>query len=128
MTFIGVTTGQSAAVRLFPRWAQELGLGGAQLAGCDLPIHAEPSQYRAVVQRIKEGAHERGALVTTHKIDLYESCRDLFDEVDQDAQLCGETSCLSKRGGRLRARATDPITAGKSLEEFFPKDPAEVLC
>ena len=26
-TFIGVTTGQSAATRLFPAWARELGLG-----------------------------------------------------------------------------------------------------
>lgn len=128
MTFIGVTTRQSAAMRLFPRWARELGLGDVKLAGCDLPIHAEPSQYREVVQRIKEGERERGALVTTHKIDLYESCRDLFDEVDHDAKLCGETSSLSKRSGRLRARATDPITAGKTLEEFLPQDPREVLC
>jgi shikimate 5-dehydrogenase len=128
VTFIGVTTGQSAAMRLFPRWAGELRLGDVRLTGCDLPIHAEPKRYREVVQRIKDGEHELGALVTTHKIHLYESCRDLFDEVDQNAELCGETSCLSKRGGRLRARATDPISAGKSLEEFLPKQPCEVLC
>jgi shikimate 5-dehydrogenase len=128
MTFIGVTTGQSAAMSLFPRWAKELGLGDVRLAGCDLPIHAEPRLYRDVVRRIKDGEHERGALVTTHKIDLYESCQDLFDEADEDAKLCGETSCLSKRAGRLRARATDPITAGKSLEEFLPIEPREVLC
>lgn len=128
MTFVGVTTGQSAAMRLFPRWARELGLGAVELAPCDLPIHAAPSRYRDVVQRIKEGAHERGALVTTHKIDLYEACRDLFDEIDENATLCGEASCLSKREGRLRARATDPITAGRSLEEFLPPKPGEVLC
>jgi shikimate 5-dehydrogenase len=93
-----------------------------------LPIHAGPQRYREVVQRIKAGAHERGALITTHKIDLFEACRDLFDEVDDYATLCGETSCLSKHGGRLRARATDPITAGKSLEEFLPEKPCEVLC
>jgi shikimate 5-dehydrogenase len=128
LTFIGVTTGQSAATRLFARWAAELGLRSVNFAGCDLPIHAEPQRYREVVQRIKAGAHERGALITTHKIDLFEACRDLFDEVDDYATLCGETSCLSKHGGRLRARATDPITAGKSLEEFLPEKPCEVLC
>lgn len=101
---------------------------GVDIAGCDLPIHAEPKRYREVVQRIKHGAHERGALITTHKIDLFEACRDLFDEVDDFAQLCGETSCLSKHGGGLRARATDPIAAGKSLEEFLPKEPCEVIC
>jgi shikimate 5-dehydrogenase len=128
LTFIGVTTAQSAATRLFPRWAGELGRNGVTLAGCDLPIHAEPQRYREVVQSIKDGAGELGALVTTHKIDLFEASRDLFDEVDENAELCGETSCLSKRAGRLRARATDPISAGKSLEEFLPKEPCEVLC
>jgi shikimate dehydrogenase len=77
--------------------------------------------------------HERGALVTTHKIDLFEACRDLFDGVDDNAELCGETSCLSKRGGLLYARATDPITAGRSLDEFLAADhwrttAGEVLC
>ena len=53
LTFIGVTTAQSAATRLFPRWAGELGRDGVTLAGCDLPIHAEPQRYREVVQSIK---------------------------------------------------------------------------
>jgi shikimate 5-dehydrogenase len=126
-TFIGVTTGQSAAMRLFPRWMEELGLRDVKLVGRDLPIHAEREQYRDVVQRIKNGARDRGGLVTTHKIDLFEACRDLFDEVDAYAQLCGEVSCLSKRGGRFRASAKDPIAAGRSLEEFWPNDRREVL-
>ena len=77
--------------------------------------------------------HERGALVTTHKIDLFEACRDLFDGVDESAALCGETSCLYKRGGLLRAQATDPVAAGRALGEFLPDDhwletAGEVLC
>jgi shikimate 5-dehydrogenase len=109
-------------MQLFPVWARELGLGDVQLVGCDLPIHAEREQYRDVVQRIKSDEHERGALVTTHKIDLFEACRDLFDRIDDSAELTGETSCLSKRDGLLWARATDTITAGRSLDEFIPED------
>lgn len=115
-------------MRLFPKWARELGLNDVTLAGCDLPIHAQPERYREVVQRIKADAHDRGALVTTHKIDLFDACRDLFDEVDAYAQLCGEVSCLSKRNGRLAARAMDPISAGKALEEFLPQNRCDVLC
>ena len=101
--------------------------------GCDLPIHAEPSRYRDLVQRIKTDEHERGALVTTHKIDLFDACRDLFDRIDESAALCGETSCLSKRDGLLFARATDPLAAGRALGEFLPQDHwqrtrGEVLC
>ena len=67
------------------------------------------------------------------KIDLYEACRDLFDYIDPLAELCGETSCLSKRDGKLRAHAKDPISAGKSLDEFLPpgyweRSGGEVLC
>lgn len=101
--------------------------------GCDLPIHAEPSRYRDLVQRIKTDERRRGALVTTHKIDLFEACRDLFDRIDESADLCGETSCLSKRDGLLFARATDPVAAGRALTEFLPEDHwqrtgGEVLC
>jgi shikimate 5-dehydrogenase len=103
------------------------------LVGHDVPIHAPREIYRDLVERIKGSEHERGALITTHKIDLFEACRDLFDRIDENAQLCGESSCLSKREGLLWARATDPISAGRSLREFLPEDhwrktSGEVLC
>ena len=100
----------------------ELGLEGVRLVGRDLPIHAPRDEYRDLVQDIKSDEHVRGALVTTHKIDLFEACRDLFDRIDENADLCGETSCLSKPGSLLVAKATDPISAGKSLDEFLPPD------
>ena len=133
LSFVGVTTGQSAATRLFPAWAKELGLHDVELLGHDLPIHAKREQYRELVERIKSDEHACGALITTHKIDLYEACRDLFDRIDESALLFGETSCLSKRDGMLCARATDLVSAGKSLDEFLPRDHfektgAEVLC
>src|SRR4029077_20272380 len=128
--FVGVTTGQSAATRLFPAWAKELGLRDVVLVGHDLPIHAEPEQYRGLVKGIKTDEHERGALITTHKIDLFEACRDLFDRIDESARLTGETSCLSKREGLLCARATDIVAARKALAELLPEDHwgREVLC
>jgi len=97
--------------------------------GCDLPIHAGAARYREAVGRIKSDPQERGALVTTHKIDLFDACRDMFDAVDQYALLCGETSCLAKREGQLVAFATDPISSGRALGEFYPEEGrGEVLC
>jgi shikimate 5-dehydrogenase len=119
-SFIGVTTGRSAILRVFPAWAEHLGLGNVVIVGHDLPIHAEPDRYREVVSAIKANPSDLGGLVTTHKIDLYEACRDLFDDVDPFAELCGETSCLSKRDGRFRAHAKDPISSGRALDEFVP--------
>src|SRR5690606_18077371 len=80
--FIGVTTGQSAIMQVFPAWAEYLRLQNVRLEGCDIPIGAPPERYRDVVQRMKADPAYLGALVTTHKIDLYNACRDLFDYID----------------------------------------------
>jgi len=117
-TFIGVTTGESAIRRVFPAWAEHLGLGNVDISGHDLSLHAPPSRYREVVEAIRSDPLELGGLVTTHKIDLFTACRDMFDFIDPYAELCGEVSSLSKRGGLFRAHAKDPISSGRSLDEF----------
>ncbi|WP_432488455.1 shikimate dehydrogenase family protein [Kineococcus sp. SYSU DK018] len=118
--FIGVTTGSSSIVRVFPRWAASLGLHEAGLNGVDLPLHAPDQEYRRVVEFIRDDPLSRGALVTTHKLDLYRACRDLFDATDRFAGLMAETSCLSKRSGRLLASAKDPVSSGLALDAILP--------
>jgi shikimate 5-dehydrogenase len=58
--------------------------------------------------------------VTTHKIDLFNACKDMFDYIDPYANLCGEVSCLSKKDGLFQAHAKDPIASGRALDEFVP--------
>ncbi|MBV9488564.1 MAG: shikimate dehydrogenase, partial [Verrucomicrobia bacterium] len=120
MYFIGVSTAQSSIVNVFPRWADFLEIPDARLTGVDFPLHAEPAAYRAVVEFIKADPLSQGALVTTHKIDLFSACQDLFDEIDPHARRLGETSCLSKADGKLIAHAKDPIASGLALEGFLP--------
>ncbi|MFC4242135.1 shikimate dehydrogenase family protein [Gryllotalpicola reticulitermitis] len=117
--FIGVTTGSSSIQRVFPAWAHELGLD-ARLQGIDLPLHAAADDYRRVVDFIAQDELSLGGLVTTHKIDLFRAARDRFDVIDELAQLMGETSCISKRGGRLISHAKDPISSGRALDAFVP--------
>ena len=117
--FVGVTTGASSIMRVFPAWAKHLGFGDVTIRGIDLPLQASPEAYRRVVDYIKHDPLSRGALVTTHKLDLYAACEDLFDETDDFARTMGETSCLSKRGGRLVCHAKDPITSGLAMERFL---------
>lgn len=115
--FIGVTTGSSSIMRVFPEWARHLKLGDCRLEGIDFPPHDEPQTYREAVQFIKQDPLSLGALVTTHKIDLLAACRDLFDELDPYARLTGEVSCISKHGEnfgampRTRSRAACPWKA-----------------
>ena len=138
MYFIGVTTSQSSVMRLFPLWAEVLGLHPAQLTGVDLPLHAEPNQYRQAVTQIKNDPLSLGALVTTHKIDLFQAASDMFDSLDGYAKLCQEVSCIVKRDGdhdksSLYGYAKDPINSALALQQFIApgywgRSGGEVLC
>ncbi|SDX54707.1 shikimate dehydrogenase family protein [Litoreibacter albidus] len=120
--FIGVTTGSSSIMKVFPKWADYLGLGDVEIRGIDLVPHDAPETYRAVVDFLKSDPLSLGALVTTHKLDLFAACRDMFDVIDSHAELMAETSCLSKRDGQLICHAKDPISSGLALDGFLPVD------
>jgi shikimate 5-dehydrogenase len=133
MYFIGVSTGQSAIRQVFPLWMTALGREEVRLQGIDLKLHDDPALYRQTVSEIKLDPLSLGALVTTHKIDLLEAARDLFDYLDAYAGLCGEISCISKRDGRLEGYAKDPVAAGLTLDTmlgagYFGRTGGQVLC
>jgi len=119
--FIGMSTGKSSIMKVFPKWAEHLGLGGTPIVGIDCKWHDDPAVYRKVVTFIKDDPHSLGGLVTTHKLDLLQACEDLFDELDPCAQTLGEISSISKRDGQLVGHAKDPITSGLSLEAIVPE-------
>lgn len=133
MHFIGVTTAQSRIMSLFPVWMGLLGLS-AEIVGRDLPIDGEPEAYRQAVAEIAADDEVHGALVTTHKVDVYRHAGDLFAKLDRWASLCGEVSCISKVDGQLVGHAKDPVTSWRSLQEILEPDhfdchpEAEVLC
>lgn len=120
--FIGVTTGQSSIMQVFPKWAEALKLSTTVIKGIDLPLHADPSEYRRVVEFLKNDPLSLGGLVTTHKLDLFSACKDMFDYIDPYAETLGEVSSISKRAGKLCAHAKDPISSGLALEAFVPEN------
>jgi shikimate dehydrogenase len=117
--FIGVSTKLSSIMRIFPLWADALGLPTRRIDGVDIRLDAEPGEYRQVVGRIAADPLDLGALVTTHKIAVAEHAGDLFDEFDELATTFGEISSIAKRGGRLIGSAKDPVTVRLALEEII---------
>jgi shikimate 5-dehydrogenase len=115
MYFIGVTTGSSSIMKVFPAWAEHLGLD-AVIRGIDFPPNDAPEHYAGAVEFIRNDPLSLGALVTTHKMNLLKAARGLFDSLDPYAATLHEVSSISKRGARLVGHAKDPITAGASLE------------
>lgn len=131
--FIGVTTGQSTMTRLFPCWASILGLGNAQLVGVDLPLQAPVERYREAVAQIKYDPLSMGALITTHKINLFNAAEDMFDAFDAYARLCREVDCISKRDGQLVALSMDPDGSRRAMQaipgpHYRGKGGGHVLC
>lgn len=122
MGFVGVSTGESSINKVFPLWARILNLPTDRLIGHDLPMDASREQYRDMVELIRDDPHHRGALVTTHKMNLFAAAEDLFDELDEFATSCREISSISKRGDRLIGQAKDPITVALALDDFLPQD------
>lgn len=120
--FIGVTTGKSSIMQVFPEWAKYLQLGECQITGIDFLQHDDPQKYREAVDFIKSDKLSMGALVTTHKIDLLKATRDRFDELNDFAESTGEISCIFKKDGKLIGHAKDPITSGLSMDAFIPEN------
>lgn len=119
--FIGVTTGHSSIMKVFPEWSKHMGLG-AVIKGIDIGIHENPEVYRKVVEFIKNDPLSKGALVTTHKLDLCNATKDMFDYLDPYAQMFNEMSSISKLDGQLRGHAKDPISSGYALSDFVPEN------
>ncbi|HZC36959.1 MAG TPA: hypothetical protein VE242_15145, partial [Chthoniobacterales bacterium] len=131
--FIGVSTKQSAIMKVFPEWAAELNIPGAAISGIDLPLNAPPEWYREVVNFIRNDRESRGALVTTHKIDLFLAAQEQFDELDWFATAMHEVNSISKRNSKLVGQAKDPISAGRTLcamfpENFWASEESQVFC
>ena len=121
MYFIGVTTGKSSIMNVFPDWADFLELGDVELKGIDLAVHDSRENYQEVLEFIKEDRLSRGALVTTHKLDIYQAGKYYFDLLGHDAHDLGEISSIYKLEDKLIGEARDSITSGLGLKRFIPE-------
>jgi shikimate 5-dehydrogenase len=120
LVFLGVTTGGSSIQRLFPRWAEILGLD-AQLVGLDLPVDAPAAACDRAVATLAADPMVRGALVTTHKIAVWRHAAGRFAGFDPWAEALGEVGCIVRAAdGRLTGLAMDAVTAGRALDRLVP--------
>lgn len=127
MYFIGVSTGSSAVHSVFAAWKPMLGIPDASLIGIDLPLDASDEDYRSVARFIIGDPLSRGALVTTHKLNLFRACADLFTSLDASARLLHEVSCLAVRDGGLLGFALDTTSSRLALEAVTDVGGRDVL-
>lgn len=109
-----------------------LGREDVRIEGADFALNDDPARYRALVEAMKADPRRVGGLVTSHKIDMLEAARDLFDELTPHAELLGEVSSIASRPDRLMGHTTDPDAGGRSLAAmlgagYFGRTGGEVL-
>lgn len=120
MYFYGVTTGKSAIHRVFEAWKPLLGLEHVELRGIDVPLDSPRYVHRAVVEFIRDDVLSMGALITTHKLDVYRHASDLLRQVNDAAGRLDEVSSLVTSEGWIDGLALDTITSGLSIEALVP--------
>ena len=104
--FLGISTAGSLAHQTFPGWSQ-LFCPGAVMRGVDLPDDASPAEFRDLVAAMTANPRVLGAVVTSHKLRLFNACSDLVDDAEPLVALTREINSLNTRDG-VRAFARDP--------------------
>jgi len=125
--FVGVSTAQSLIHRAFPLWAGHLGLN-AEIAVVDLPAGTGRADYRRLLEDIRGDVGCLGAVVTTHKVALFEAAADRFGTLDDLARSCREINAIRHCGEDLKGFARDPVSVGRVLDTIWPAAHGEVLC
>lgn len=132
MGFVGVDTRHSSIVKVLPLWADALGLPSRELRGFDLSLDAISEQYRAVVSVIRDDPEQAGALVTTHKMRIYEAAHDVFDSCDRFAVAWGEVSPSPKTAGRYsvtpKTRSPLALLSTQSSQKLTSRQQARQSC
>ena len=105
MGFVGVSTGSSSIMKVFPKWAQVLGLPTENLIGHDLPMDATPAQYVAMVEQIRDD----GSCVRPSPVDRRSAhagstgdlrkCGSLHSEIEDTRPCCVENHVVDLAAG-----------------------------
>ena len=111
--FVGVTTSASSIVPIFPRWREALDLGDVELEGWDLPVGAPAARYREAVTRLQAEPDVVGALVTTHKLDL-------FHAAARPVRRARRARPAAPRGVLHRAPRRTPARLGEGCDQRRP--------
>ena len=119
---IGVTTTKSSIMRCFPPGRRPRARWTPSSRASTFRSMRRAEAYRAAVAFLKADPQSLGALVTTHKIDLYRACRDLFDVVDPLAVLmAGDELPVEASMASSICHAKDPISSGLAIDGFLPE-------
>jgi shikimate 5-dehydrogenase len=123
--FLGVSTAGSTVHKAFPSWLD----GRVDLVGVDTPVGTPPERFRAFAEYLAGTPTVLGAVVTTHKLALFDACRGLSVAWQDPAAALAEVNALARTSeGGLAGYATDTAASARAVGEIGIASPAQVLC
>jgi shikimate 5-dehydrogenase len=128
VVFVGVTTGSSLARQALACWQPLLGLR-CGLRGIDVALDADDSAYVDLLDGLRRDRSVLGAVITVHKLRMFEVGRSRFDGLDRLALACEEVNAIRRhRDGALQGWARDPVSVGRVVDRIWPRSDGDVIC
>ena len=127
IVFVGVTTASSLIHRALPVWQPLLPVP-CGLRGVDIDLDADDDTYRRLLHDLRDDTHAHGAVVTAHKVRLFQSARAEFSYLDPLALACHEVNAVRRGPGGLMGWARDPVSVGRVVDRIWPADGGDVVC
>ena len=126
--FVGVKTAGSLIHRAISLWC-ELLPAPCEVRGVDVEPGSPGARYVELLEELRT-APERvaGAVVSVHKVALFEAGHRLFAELDPIARACEEMNAVRRAGRDLHGYARDPISVGRVVDRIWPRRDGEVVC
>ena len=127
VVFVGVTTGSSLVHRTMPIWQSVLGLS-CSLRGADIDLGSDDDSYLRLLADLTSDDSVAGAVVTAHKVRMFQACRGCFTHLDPLAVACEEINAIRQTDGSLYGWARDPVSVGRVVDRIWPDAEGQVVC
>ena len=126
--FVGVTTGSSLANEAFTCW-QPLLRARFGFRGMDVPLNADDSVYHDLLDQLRHDSSVIGAVITAHKLRVFQAGCRRFGWLDPLALTCEEVNAVRRcPDGSLSGWARDPVSVGRVVDRIWPKSLGGVVC
>jgi shikimate dehydrogenase len=126
--FVGVKTAGSLIHRALPLW-RELLPEPCEVRGVDLEPGSPGASYVELLEELRSSPERvAGAVVSVHKVGMFEAGHQLFADLDPIARACEELNAVRRAGSDLHGYARDPISVGRVVDRIWPRREGDVVC
>jgi shikimate 5-dehydrogenase len=125
--FVGVSTASSLIHRAMPAWQPLLPVP-CGVRGVDIARGSPASAFTALLDRLSGDDSAAGAVVTSHKVSLYQAGLLRFDWLDPLALACEEVNAIRRTPAGLLGWARDPVSVGRVVDRIWPSASGQVIC